>query len=787
MKRLGTITLILALVLAALPASHAAPADVVFTYTVKDTSDSGTDSLRWAINQANADGGTSIIEFDIPEIDPGYSGGVWTIQPATPLPFLSSGNTTIDGYSQDGAYEAEGVDSPATIVIEIDGSGVTDPTNQNGFSITSSGNTIKGLAINRFGWSGIAIFPFGGSSATNNTIAGNFIGTDTDGWVDYGNGRDGVSILLGAQNNTIGGDAYADWNVISGNGWDGVGIHGENTTGNVVSRNYIGADVGGWDELGNSQHGVHIYGGAHHNTIGGDETERNIISGNDLDGIHIAGEDTRNNVVSRNYIGVAINGWYDVGNGRHGVYIYGGAHHNIVGGDGYHEWNIIACNDADGVHIVDGAHDNTIGSGDGSYDRSNVISGNADAGVVISGTQTMSNTVSGNVIGLITAGWDVWGNQIGVEITGGAQNNIVGGDTEPERNIISGNQESGVLISGADTSGNVVLGNYIGKGPDAVAGDFGNMYDGVYIVDGAHDNTVGPGNAISDNDLNGVRILDAGTMGNTVFGNGIYGNTRSGVYISYYAQYNVVSGNYIGIGELGFPQGNGGSGVVLDFCQNNTIGGDTVDERNIISANGEYGIQIGDAQDNTIAGNYIGAHPSGMPSASYGNFLDGIAFSPYSTGNVIGGDTIDEGNLIYGNGGHGISFYDAAGATGNHITHNSIEYNGGEGIKVPGGWTPSAPTIVATTLGSVCITGTACAGCTIEVFQSHLDSGEGLTFVGETVANSSGAFTVTVDSLSPGAPYLTATATDGAHNTSGFSDVFESTISSVFLPLVLRD
>ena len=107
---------------------------------------------------------------------------------------------------------------------------------------------------------------------------------------------------------------------------------------------------------------------------------------------------------------------------------------------------------------------------------------------------------------------------------------------------------------------------------------------------------------------------------------------------------------------------------------------------------------------------------------------------------------------------------------------------------LPDSWISFAPTIAATPLGSVRIIGTACVGCTVEVFQSHLDSGEGLTFVGETTADSSGAFTVTVASLSSSAPYLTATATKVNGTTSEFSwAVFESTIHSVFLPLVARD
>jgi CSLREA domain-containing protein len=643
MKRLGIIALILALVLAALPASYAAPTDDYTVTSTDDVNDGACNSthcsLREAILTGNTAGGGNIV-FDIPTGDSGYNAGtgVWTIQPTIALPVLTGGDITIDGYSQDGAAVAGFFTGPATIVIEIDG---TNVTGQNGFNIGSAGNTIKGLAINRFGWSGIAI---GGASAANNTISGCYIGTDPDGTAGLGNTLDGVSILLGAHDNTIGGTSLADLNVIGDNGGDGVGMVGDNTTGNVVVGNYIGFFYSATD-LGNESYGVHIYGGAHGNTIGAHAVDQRIAA-NDHGGIHIAGANTRDNVVTANSIGVSTLG-----------------------------------NNLDAVSITDGAHDNTIGP-------DNEIAHNSDHGVFIFGTSTMSNTVSGN---------EIHNNWYGVVISS-AQHNTVGGDTESERNVIVGNDEVGICIVNS-------------------------------------------------------------------------------------AQNNTVSGNYIGVNSAGIVWPNGSDGVEIGLsAHHNVIGPD-----NVISGNNGYGIYIDDAQDNTIFGNYIGTDVHGMASAGFGNAGgSGIGLDTSSTGNLIGGATTAEGNRIFSNAGHGVSVADA-GSTGNTISHNSIEYNVGKGIDLPDSWISFAPTIAATTLGSVRITGTACAGCTIEVFQSHLDSGEGLTFVGETTADGGGAFTVTVGSLSAGAPYLTATATDGTNTTSEFSAVFESTIKQVYLPLVLRD
>ena len=74
------------------------------TYTVTNSSDSGPGSLRQAILDANASAAVPhSIEFNIPKSDPGYqrsTPGVWTIQPASSLPSLTRGKTTVNGGTQ---------------------------------------------------------------------------------------------------------------------------------------------------------------------------------------------------------------------------------------------------------------------------------------------------------------------------------------------------------------------------------------------------------------------------------------------------------------------------------------------------------------------------------------------------------------------------------------------------------------------------------------------------------------------------------------------------------------
>ena len=103
--------------------------------------------------------------------------------------------------------------------------------------------------------------------ATGNLVQGNFIGTDVTGTVDLGNTIYGV-LLSGVPSNTIGGTTAGARNVISGNDRDGVRILA-GATGNLVQGNFIGTDVTGTAALANSFNGVRISFGASNNTIGG--------------------------------------------------------------------------------------------------------------------------------------------------------------------------------------------------------------------------------------------------------------------------------------------------------------------------------------------------------------------------------------------------------------------------------------------------------------------------------------------------------------------------------------
>src|SRR5438034_6407845 len=93
---------------------------------VTNTNDTGSGSLREAINCANTDSVLDTISFNIPGT------GVKTISPASSLPIITS-PVVIDGYTQTGASaNTNAIDDPdpakrgfnGTLQIELTGSGI---------------------------------------------------------------------------------------------------------------------------------------------------------------------------------------------------------------------------------------------------------------------------------------------------------------------------------------------------------------------------------------------------------------------------------------------------------------------------------------------------------------------------------------------------------------------------------------------------------------------------------------------------------------------------------------
>lgn len=261
-------------------------------------------SLREALNAAAVHTGPDTISFNIPPTDTGCdASGVCTIRPASHLPPLTDGGTTIDGYTQPGASPNTspfGQPINAALKIVMDGSQVLGyPA---GLDIRSSGNMVRGLVIHRF-YDGISVL-----DRANNHIEGNFIGTDVHGSADLGNRCHGVSISgveggPGSTNNVLGGSNPQARNLISGNDCVGVGIGP--TGNNKVLGNYIGTNASGIAALPNSGDGVYVYNVSNSNAIGGQAAgEANLIAFNGGHGVEINGNFgmVDRNIITRNRI-----------------------------------------------------------------------------------------------------------------------------------------------------------------------------------------------------------------------------------------------------------------------------------------------------------------------------------------------------------------------------------------------------------------------------------------------------------------------------------------------------
>lgn len=236
---------------------------------------------------------------------------------------------------------------------------------------------------------------------------------------------------------------------------------------------------------------------------------------------------------------------------------------------------------------------------------------------------------------------------------------------------------------------------------------------------------------------------------------------RIAVFVS--GSNNVVAGNYIGTDATGTearPYAMDSfvrDGVAVNG-DNNRIGGTTVADRNVISGNNGRGLAIfyDTAHDNLVEGNYIGTDRTG--SVAVGNWLSGVEISYGAQDNTIGADNIIAFNGV------GVSVLGGTETTtGNTITENSIHSNNGLGISnSDGGNLDLAPPAIVSVNGSV--GGTACGGCTVEVFSDAAD--EGATYEGATVADGSGNWTL---SVTPQGPNVTAVAIDAQGNSSEFS------------------
>jgi hypothetical protein len=405
------------------------------------------------------------------------------------------------------------------------------------------------------------------SNTTGNVILGNYIGTDAGGHLMISNEFGGVFLADGAIGNVIGGTNAGVGNVISGNLGNGILLRGSNVFNNTIQGNFIGTDATGTNALANTVAGVTVDTGSSYNIIGGISTgARNVISGNGIPydyGVIIAGPGTSGNVVEGNYVGVGADGLTAVPN-YWGIVCSSGATNNMFGGTSTGARNIISGNLAEGLRLTDpgtmanvvqgnyigtdatgekavtnyfagltiyaGATVNLIGGT--SAAARNVISGNSSYGINVGNAGTGGNLIEGNYVGLDANGVSAIPNNDGVFFSDSATNNTLGGTAPGAANFVSGNSYRGVFFDGAGTSGNFVEGNYIGTDNTGTNG-VGNYYN-VEFQNGASGNFIGSvnagaGNVIAFAGWDGVVLFQADTTNNSIRGNSIFSNYALGI------------------------------------------------------------------------------------------------------------------------------------------------------------------------------------------------------------------------------------------------------------------
>lgn len=450
MHRFSTALVLASIFLGATPASAA-------TFTVTTTSDSGPGSLRQAILDANDAAGPDSIRFDL-------GPGVHTVALLSALPIITD-SVDLDGSLLGGSpgIEIVGAGLPGVILPPVDNAFPRTA----GLHIAAFDCVIRGMIINRFSHAGILIDGGGG-----HVIAGNYLGTDASGTVALGNGfpftgfdYSGVNVA-NSSNNRIGGDAVADRNVISGNGY-GITIEafassflaGSPTPAidNVIAGNYIGTDATGSYGLGNFSFGVN------HLETEDLVIEGNIVSGNGLLALGscplacasaiVGNRNPLRTIIADNLIGTDASGTTLIGNGRTGIDSEGTGflvRGNVIAGGGRHG--------IEAVSAVDWIIENNIIGSDVNKTQD---FGNGQTGIIFVVPASSNNIVRDNFVA------NNFSTGIALFVTEG---NLIEGNTV----VLNGGFG---ILAGQGANSLTIIGNLIGT--DATGADLGNASAGV--------------------------------------------------------------------------------------------------------------------------------------------------------------------------------------------------------------------------------------------------------------------------------------------------------------------
>jgi hypothetical protein len=427
------------------------------TYVVTSTADNvAAGTLRWAIQQANANAGFDRINFNIPGT------GVRTITLTDELYITDS--VDINARSQPG-YAGRPL-----IHINV------NRRNQ-AFFLASTFITIQGFIINNHASNGITIWP----GANTNWIQFNWIGFDANGQTDS-TGYEPRGIGIQSNTNTV------RWNVVSGVG-NGITIgydpsltSWQTVFGNSISENIIGLDPTGSFAIPNESDGIFLGAGATRNWIG----PGNVVSGNLSAGVELMHKTTSWNVVFSNSIGLNGDGTAAIPNGELAVLVSNGSNQNAIGGPWGGNWisgnhSGIAVGDVivNGVVLWASGWGNWIQNNWIGLDEGGAAEGNALVGIHIRGLTSHLNNVSGNVI--VANSW--WGILLENTTANWIDFNYIG--VTPS-GVAMGNGRDGVLLD--NSTANVVINNVIKNNGWAP----GFAWKQIRETNGSRGNTIAP-------------------------------------------------------------------------------------------------------------------------------------------------------------------------------------------------------------------------------------------------------------------------------------------------------
>jgi len=455
--------------------------------------------------------------------------------------------------------------------------------------------------------------------ANDTTIQGNLFGTGPDGnevipsAYTYGN----AISLDGCSNIVIGGTASSDRNIFGNLAVD-YPIKIEDSCDVSFCGNYIGVGEDGQTALPNKGYGLYAY-----NTkdivVGGTTAESRNIIGNSTNSYGVYLWYCTNVTVMGNYIGLCADGQTPAPLDGCGIRVSSSTDVQ-VGGPHTGEGNVVAACGNDAVCVTAGIYTN--------------------------------NTIQGNLIGFAADGSTVIPNaDCGIYVSnddGAGQNVIVGGTNSADGlyragNVVAGNAGDGIYLRICHNA--LVEGNHIGVD-----------------ITGAN----APGN-------DGYGLMVQGGGGNTIRGNLIGGNRKSGMYVNYSPE-NIIEGNWLGVRANGQAMGNAWHGIeIIDDSYSNVLGGVTSQVGNWIANNASNQVYIDGDTWNT---NRLGAAGLVMKGNKIGGGAGGAAVRIQNVGkngrgNIVIGGTGVERNVIW-DGVSGIHFTDVHNFT---IGENEIGFD----------------------------------------------------------------------------------------------------------------